>query len=338
MHPLEKIEQQLGGELQDFRKAYESALQSDDEMLSKVETYILSHRGKQLRPLLLLMSAKMCHGVNEKTIDAAVAFELLHNASLIHDDVVDDSPLRRGIPAIQTRWTNKVAILTGDYLLAKVIALTAGLRNQKLFYILADVGQTLAQGELLQLHTDRSMWITEAEYMRIIEQKTAALFAACCQAGAVSSGASMKMETALKTFGNELGLVFQMKDDLLDYSDSEDLGKPTMNDVRDGKATLPLLISIERAPKNEADEIRQLTEHLSSNTLSPEAGQTPQEAASAAEQTILSFVLRYDGIRYVQQQMEVHKRRAIEALAAFHDSSLKALMIQLLEYTITRVY
>ena len=277
--------------------------------------------------MLVILAAKLCHGVNEKTIQSAVAFELLHTASLVHDDVVDDSPLRRGVATIKKRWSNKVAVLTGDYLLSKVIELTAGLRNMKIFNIVSEIGQTLASGELLQLHANASMWISEADYFAVIEKKTASLFAACTQAGAVSSGASMKAETALRTFGNELGLVFQMKDDLLDYSDSEDAGKPTMSDVRDGKATLPLLISLARAPKAEADEIRKLAESL-----------VGSESNQAAEQTILSFVLRYDGIGYVRQQMEIHKKRAIEALSMFHDVSVKAAMIQLLEYTITRVY
>jgi len=323
---LGNIEKLLGGELVDFRRSYAHALESDNPLLKEVAAHILARRGKQLRPMLVLLAAKLCHGVNEKTLDAAVAFELLHTASLVHDDVVDDSPLRRGVETIQKRWTNKVAVLTGDYLLSKVIEITAGLRNQKIFNIVGEIGQTLASGELLQLHANRSMWISEADYYSVIEKKTASLFAACTQAGAVSSGASMRAETALRTFGMELGMIFQMKDDLLDYSDSDEAGKPTMSDIRDGKATLPLLVSLERAPKAEAEEIRRLAERLSAGEIQDE------------EQSILSFVLRYDGIRYVRQQMEVHKRRAIEALSVFHDSSVKAAMIQLLEYTIARVY
>lgn len=338
MNIVEEIEKQLGGELADFRRAYEKALKSENPLLQAVGEHLLSRRGKQLRPMLVLLAAKLCRGVNEKTIDTAVTFELLHTATLVHDDVVDDSPLRRGIPTVQARWTNKVAVLTGDYLLAKVIELTAGLRNLKLFNIVAEIGQTLAKGELLQLHVDSSMWISESDYYKVIEQKTAALFASCTQAGAVSTGASMKQETALRTYGLELGLIFQMKDDLLDYSDSDELGKPTMSDVRDGKATLPLLVSLQRAPQEEADEIKRLAEQLASDSLSVEPGKTREETASAAEQTILSFVLRYDGIRYVRQQMEVHKRRAVDALSVFHDSSLKSLLIRLLEYVITRVY
>ena len=307
--------------MSDFRHAYEQALASDHPLLQDVAAHLLAHSGKQLRPMLTILSGKLCGDVNEKTIGSAVAFELMHTASLVHDDVVDHSPLRRGVDSVQHRWTNKVAVLTGDYLLAKVIEVTAALRNLKIFNIVAEIGKTLAQGELIQLHAGESMWITEETYYRMIEKKTAMLFAACTQAGAVSAGAGGRVEGAMRTFGKELGLVFQMKDDVLDYSESGETGKPTMSDIRDGKATLPLLISLERAPKTEADSLKQLVE----------------SGSSEVEQSVLSFVLRYDGIRYVQQQMEAHKRKAIEALSVFPDSSIKAALIQLLEYTISRV-
>lgn len=317
----------ISQEFQDYELAFERALRSDNPLLNDVGEYLLQKRGKQVRPMLTILAAKLCHGSNEKTIDTAVAMEMLHTASLVHDDVVDCSPMRRGVPSVQARWNNKVAVLGGDYMLAKVIELTANLRNLKIFNIVAEMGQTLSSGELLQLHANESMWISEQQYMRVIEQKTAALFAACMQAGAVSSGATMRQESALRAFGLELGLVFQLKDDILDYSDSELLGKPTMGDIRDGKATLPLLISLERAPQKESDEIRRLAESL-----------PDQEDNRESLQTILSFVLRYDGIRYCQQQMELHKRRAIDYLSIFHNSSIKSALIQILEYTISRVY
>ena len=325
MNAIEDIQKLIGGEMEDFRRAYAAALESENPLLQEVATHLLSRRGKQLRPMLVILAAKMCHGVNEKTLDTAVAFELLHTATLIHDDVVDDSPLRRGVETVKQRWTNKVAVLTGDYLLSKVIELTAGLRNMKIFNIVAEISKTLASGELLQLHANGSMWISESDYFKVIEQKTASLFAACTQAGAVSSGASMRAETALRTFGLELGLVFQMKDDLLDYSDSEDVGKPTMSDIRDGKVTLPLLISLQRAPKAEAEEIRKLAESLSG-----------EEGTPTAEQTILSFVLRYEGVRYANARMHEHKKRAIDALSVFKDSPEKNALLALLEYAVNR--
>ena len=291
-----------------------------------VERVIILTVGKQLRPIMVLLSAKMCHGVNEKTIQTAVAMELLHTASLVHDDVVDNSPMRRGAPSVQALFGNKVAVLVGDFLLARVIEITANLRNLKILNIVANMGKTLSTGEIMQLHANASQWITEESYMRVIDQKTASLFAACTQAGGVSSGASVKQESQLRTFGREIGLIFQMKDDVLDYSEQE-IGKPTLSDIRDGKATLPLIIALNRAPQDEAAAIRSIAEQL------PFSQHLDEDL-----QRIQSFVLRYDGIRYVEQQMQAHKQKAHNALASFHQSDVKSALLQLLQYTIIRTY
>jgi len=327
VNTIDDIRLLVGGEWQDFCRVFQQTVSdSDNELLRDVADHLLLRQGKQLRPLLVLLCAKLCGGVNEKTILTASAMEMLHTASLVHDDVVDNSPLRRGLPSVQARWTNKVAVLSGDYLLAKAIETTARIRNQKVLNIVANMCEELASGELLQLHLKTGMWISEKDYYKMIGQKTAALFAACTHAGAVSAGASSRQETALRTYGRELGMVFQMKDDLLDWFETEDLGKPTMSDIRDGKATLALLVSLQRAPKHEADEIRRLAESLNG-----------AEPNTETEQALTSFVLRYDGIGYVRQQMELRKRRAIEALSVFHDSSVKAALIRILEFTISRV-
>lgn len=321
-----EIRKPIEAEFAQFEQAFKDALRTDNPLLQDVFAHVLQNCGKQLRPILVLLSAKLCHGVSDKTIQTAVALELLHTASLIHDDVVDDSPTRRGAPSVHARWNNKVAVLVGDFLLAKVIAITANLRNLKILNIVAEMGRTLSSGELLQLHAQRSMWITEEDYMRVIEQKTAALFAACTQAGAASSGATMKQETALERFGRELGLIFQIKDDVLDYSEQE-IGKPTLSDVRDGKATLPLICALNRAPKAEAEKIRLMAEALPNSTEQEEDLQVVQ-----------SFVLKYDGIRYATKQMEAHKEKAAEALASFHSSPVRSALTQLLQYTIIRSY
>jgi len=312
-----------------FEKSFERALQCDQPILKEVLQYLLTKRGKQLRPLLVLLSAKLCKGVTDKTISTAVALELLHTSSLIHDDVVDSSPIRRGSEAVHIRWTNKVAVLVGDFILARVIELIASVRNAKILNIIATLGSALSSGELLQLHANATMWITEEQYYRVIEQKTAFLFAACTEAGGESSGATMRQVSALREFGLHLGMCFQLKDDVLDYSDSDEIGKPTMGDIRDGKATLPLLIALSRAPKMEAESIRQLAEQLSHNA--------PHIDIYEAEQEIKSFVMRYDGIRYAYQQMQHHKQKAVEALDAFHDSTIKQSLLSLLDYSINRL-
>ncbi len=320
----------IRSEWEQFTPLFEQTLRSDNPLLGKALDYVLSKRGKQLRPQLVLLAAKMCHGVTGKTLQMAVALELLHTATLIHDDVVDDSPMRRGNDALQVRWSNKVAILVGDYMLSRVIDLVANLRNTRMLAVVSKIGNTLASGELLQIHASGSMWISEEQYYKVIEQKTAALFAACMEAGAESSGGSMRQTTALRTFGHHLGMCFQLKDDIFDYSDNEDLGKPTMNDIRDSKVTLPLLIAMLRAPQQEAEQIRNIAEAL--------AGKAEGINTMEAEQEIKSFVMRYEGVRYTEKQMQLHREKAISALECFHDSETKKSLIGLLDYAINRVH
>ncbi len=301
-------------------------MQSDNPLLAEVLDYIRAKSGKQLRPLLVLLSAEISRGVTDKSILVAVALELLHTASLVHDDVVDSSPTRRGAKAVHAKWNNKVAVLVGDYMLAKVIGITAEIRNTPILNIVAQLGRDLSSGEIMQLHANSTMWIDEAQYFRIIDRKTAQLFAACTEAGAESCLATMRQTTALREYGRHLGLCFQLKDDIFDYSDAEDLGKPTMNDIRDGKATLPLIVSLKRAPKDEAERIRQLAEDLNNGIVD----------TFDAEQEIKSFVLRYDGVRYATARMHEHKKSAGEALSVFRDSPSKKALLALLEYAVNR--
>lgn len=330
MDTIQEIRRPIQQEFRQYEQLFAQVLQSDNKLLSEVLDYIHSKRGKQLRPILVMLSAAVCRGITDKTLQTAVALELMHTASLIHDDVVDDSPLRRGSEAVHTQWTNKIAVLVGDYILAKVIELLSDVRNATILNTVAEMGKSLSSGELLQLHSGQSMWISEQQYMDVIEQKTACLFSACCAAGAASSGATMRWQTALKRFGLELGLCFQLKDDVLDYSDIEDIGKPTMSDISDGKVTLPLIISMQRAAKDEADNIRVLAEGLAQKASFVDALQATEE--------IKSFVLRYDGIRYAHQQMQKHRNLALEALAVFPNNRYKTSLATLLDYAINRVY
>ena len=317
----------IQNEFQQFEQTFESVFRNDLPMLDEVLHYIHTKRGKQLRPQLVLLSAALCRGITGKTIHTAVALELLHTASLVHDDVVDSSPMRRGAKAVQEVWGNKIAILVGDYMLSEVIAIINTIRNLKILHIVADMGASLSMGELLQLHSGNSMWITEKQYFEIIEHKTACLFSACTEAGAESSGGTQRQVSALREFGRLLGICFQIKDDVFDFSDSEDLGKPTMNDICDGKVTLPLIVALSRAPREEAEEIRTLAESL-----------TKKEAKNVndTEQTIKSFVLRYDGIGYATRQMQRLRKQAIEVLSIFPDSSRKDSLMALLDYAINR--
>ena len=330
MANISEIRVPVEAEWRHYEKMLRDSLHAEDGVQQKVLDYILSQRGKQLRPLVVLLSAQICNPATDKTHRSAVALELLHNASLVHDDVVDNSATRRGKPAIHTQWTNKVAVLMGDYILAKVISLVAEVRNIRILEIVSALGQSLSSGEMLQLHYGSSMWIDEAQYLRIIDRKTAQLFQACAEAGAESAGCTQRQRTALKKYGQLLGLCFQIKDDIFDYSDLEEIGKPTMSDLRDGKVTLPLIEALRRAPKEEAEVIKTKGEKLVAKDFSPE------EEMRVLEE-IKAFVLRFRGDEYAVQQMLEYKKQATDALLVFRDSAEKRSLIALLDYAINRV-
>ena len=330
MNTLLEIRKPIEEPFQAFEKLFEESLKSDNPLLSNVLGYVAAKRGKQLRPILVLLAAQMCNKITDKTLNAAVALELLHTASLVHDDVVDASPTRRGAESVQAHWNNKVAVLGGDYMLSKTISLIAELRHGRILEIVAQLGRSLASGELLQLHANETMWIGEEQYYKVIEQKTAKLFEACMEAGAESAGCTMRQRTALKEYGRLFGLCFQIKDDIFDFSDSEELGKPTMNDLQDGKVTLPLIIALQRAPQAESDHIRALGEAL--------ANHDPHINTNKAEQEIKSFVMCYQGVQYANVQMQTLKKKAAETLMIFRDSKTKESLLRLFDYAINRLH
>lgn len=313
-----------------YERLLNESMQADEKLQQTVLSYIAARSGKQLRPLLVLLSAQMCNPITDKTLRAAVALEMLHNASLVHDDVVDSSDMRRGAPAVHSQWTNKVAVLAGDYMLSKVIGLIAEVRNIRILEIVSALGRSLSSGEMLQLHVGQSMWIDEQQYMQVISQKTAQLFQACAEAGAESAGCTPRQRTALREYGRLLGLCFQIKDDIFDYSDLEELGKPTMSDLRDGKVTLPLIIALQRAPQPEAKAIMAQGERLLTEDC-------PQNEVTRILEEIKSFVLRFHGDDYAVQKMLTLKKQATEALNVFRDSEEKRSLLALLDYAINRV-
>lgn len=329
MASLSDIRRPIEAEWKQYERIMETSLRADNKLQQEVLAYVGSRRGKQLRPLLVLLSAQICNPVTDKTHRAAVALELLHTASLVHDDVVDSSDMRRGAAAVHVKWTNKVAVLIGDYMLAKVIGLTAEVRNIRILEIVANLGKSLSSGEMVQLHVGQSMWIDEERYFQVIEQKTAQLFQACAEAGAESAGCTQRQRAALREYGRLLGLCFQIKDDIFDYSDLEEIGKPTMSDLRDGKVTLPLIEALRRAPQEEAEHIREIGEMLAAHSETIETEKALQE--------VKSFVLRFKGDEYAVRQMLNYKKQATEALKVFRDSEEKKSLLALLDYAINRV-
>ena len=330
MASLEDIRRPIEAEWKHYEHIMESSLRAENKLQQEVLRYIGSRRGKQLRPLLTLLAAQICNPVTDKTHRSAVALELLHTASLVHDDVVDSSDTRRGMASVHTKWTNKVAVLIGDYMLAKVIGLVAEVRNIRILEIVSQLGKSLSSGEMVQLHVGQSMWIDEEQYNKVIEQKTAQLFQACAEAGAESAGCTQRQRAALREYGRLLGLCFQIKDDIFDYSDLEDIGKPTMSDLRDGKVTLPLIEALRRAPQDEAEEIKAKGERIVANGFSPE------EETRVLEE-IKAFVMRFRGDEYAVQQMLAYKKQATEALGVFRDCDEKRSLIGLLDYAINRI-
>ena len=327
---MDKFRSVIQTEFRQFEEVFAAILKSDNPLLNEVLDYVYAKRGKQLRPILVLLSAGLCRGITSKTIQSAVSLELMHTASLMHDDVVDDTPMRRGAKATHEIWSNKIAILVGDFMLAKAIELLSTVRNTSILGIVSEMCASLTSGELLQLHSGESMWISEDQYLQVIKHKTAHLFSACSEAGAVSTGATNRQQTAMRQFGMYLGLCFQLKDDVFDYSDLEDLGKPTMNDLRDGKATIPIIKSLQRAPKEEAEQMKEIAEAL--------ANKLPHIDVFEAEQEIRSFVLRYDGIRYAYQLMDKYRKKAVDALSIFPENKYKESLISLLDYAIQRMH
>jgi len=330
MASLKDIREPIEAAWQRYERLMQECMQSDERIQKSVLSYIASRTGKQLRPLIVLLCAKICNPITDKTLRAAVALEMLHNASLVHDDVVDNSDTRRGKPAVHTQWSNKVAILTGDYMLAKVIGLVAEVRNIRILEIVSRLGQSLSSGEMLQLHIGQTMWIDEERYIRVIDQKTAQLFQACAEAGAESAGCTPRQRKALSEYGRLLGLCFQIKDDIFDYSDLEEIGKPTMSDLRDGKVTLPLIEALRRAPEEEAAHIRAIGEQIGGLETNSDEGVRLMEEIKA-------FVLRFHGDEYAVQKMLAYKKQATEALSVFRDSDVRKSLLHLLDYSINRV-
>ncbi len=329
MASINDIRRPIEAEWKRYEHLISESLTADNQLQQEVLRYIASRSGKQLRPLVVMLCAQICQGITDKTLHAAAALEMLHNASLVHDDVVDSSDTRRGMPAVHCQWSNKIAILSGDYMLAKVIGLVAEVRNIRILEIISELGRSLSSGELVQLHIGQSMWITEEQYYHIIEQKTAHLFQACAEAGAESAGGTQRQRNALREYGRLLGLCFQIKDDIFDYSDLEEIGKPTMSDLLDGKVTLPLIIALQRASRPEAEHIRTMGEQLASHHQGFEAAEALQE--------IKSFVLRFRGDEYAVQKMREYKKQAVEALNVFRESIEKNSLVSLLDYAINRV-
>lgn len=321
---IETIKRTILSEMQLFEKTFVESLSTDNPLLLSVNDYVLQKSGKQLRPMLVILAAKMCGEVNQTTLDGALSLELLHTASLIHDDVVDDTLERRGKPSVNARWTNKIAILSGDYILSKSLGCAARTNNLPILKAMANIGMQLSDGELLQLINAKFSETAEANYLTIIRKKTALLFATCTEVGGLSVEADEDALEHLRNFGEYLGICFQIKDDIFDYSENIQIGKPTGNDIRDGKVTLPLIYAVLNSTGTEKEQVLTwlatkdfTTENIHAITL---------------------FTHKNGGVSYALAQMEAFKNKAIEELNGFADSDVKKSLILCAEYAASRDY
>ena len=324
MNFIETIKRSILTEMQLFGKTFADALSTDNPMLETVNEYVLQKSGKQLRPMIAVLSAKLCGEVNQFTIDSALSLELLHTASLIHDDVVDDTLERRGKPSVNARWTNKIAILSGDYILSKSLSCAVRTNNLAILKAIANIGMQLSDGELLQLVNSSITAASEENYYTIIRKKTALLFSTCTEVGGLSVNASEESLAHLRNFGEYLGISFQIKDDIFDYSTDIQIGKPTGNDIRDGKVTLPLIYGLLNTVGAERDQVLSWIENKDF---------TPENI-----QAITEFSHNSGGVKYAIAQMEAFKNKAIEELNSFADSDVKQSLILCAEYAVNREF
>jgi octaprenyl-diphosphate synthase len=309
-------------ELEEYNATFRSIMSSNIKLIDTVAKYVVRHKGKNVRPLLVIMSAKLVGEPTPNTYIVASIVELLHSASLIHDDVVDDANIRRGFPSINAVWKNKVAVLMGDYLLSKCLIGATKTGQLEIFNLLSDTAKRLAKGELLQIERSRKLNITETDYFQVISDKTAALISAAAELGARSSSTNSGDHEQLRMFGEYLGISFQIKDDLIDYLGSQKLvGKPVGNDLKEKKLTLPLIHAFKHAS---AKEVKAVKKTLKRGAKSKDINQ------------ILKFVNEYKGIEYAIGKQDEYAQKAKDSLSIYPDSATKESLLQFVDYITQR--
>ena len=289
MDYLSIIKQPIASDLSDFIALFEQALSHEDGMLGSALSHIRQRGGKRMRPILMLLMAKNYGAVSQVTQHSAVGLELLHTASLVHDDVVDESGERRGQASVNATYNNKVAVLVGDYILSTALLHVSFTDNQGIVQELSELGRTLAAGEILQLSNIQNQQISEDVYYQVIQQKTAALFQSCAAIGALSAGATVEDVKKAGEFGRNLGIMFQIRDDIFDYFDSKEIGKPTGNDMTEGKLTLPVIYALNNT---DFDSMQTLAKKVKAGTINPD------EIA-----VLVEFTKQQGGIEYAEQKM-----------------------------------
>ena len=323
MYTIKEIRAPIETEMKRFTGYFNTTMKSKVFLLNVITNYILRRKGKQMRPMFVFLSAKLSGDINESSFTAASFIELLHTATLVHDDVVDESFERRGFFSVNALWKSKVAVLLGDFLLAKGLLLAVENKEYELLEIVSDAVKEMSEGELLQIQKSRKLNISEDEYFEVIRKKTAALIAACCASGAKSVTDDTDTISKMKQFGEYIGIAFQIKDDLFDYEKKGALGKPTGNDIKEKKLTLPLIYSLENTSFGQKTSILRLIRHHNKNS---------QKVGD-----VIRFVKETGGIDYSVKKMNEYKNKALDILNQFPESEPRLSLHKLALYTTSRV-
>lgn len=324
MDQLSLIKRPIEVEFETFRTLFQESLTHTDGLLAEVLTHIRQRMGKGMRPILMMLVAKNYSEVTQVTQHSAIGLELLHTASLVHDDVVDESGERRGQPSVNATYNNKVSVLVGDYILSTALLHVSYTGNQRIVESLAQLGRTLASGEILQLSNIRNQEISEDVYYQVIKQKTAALFEACAAIGALSGGASEDAVKKAGQFGQNIGIIFQIRDDIFDYFDSKDIGKPTGNDMTEGKLTLPIIYALNKSPY---ESMMNLARKVKAGTINAD------EIA-----VLVEFTKQQGGIEYAEQAMLDYRAKAQEYVATIKKAEICDALTAYLDYVMQRNY
>lgn len=322
MEQMKKIQEFLSVDLERLNSVIRDTLRTPNRMMDTIVNHYLETKGKQIRPILVILSARMFGGAGDDVILAGAALEMLHNASLIHDDIVDETMLRRGVATINARMGNHIAVLVGDYFVSN--ALAAGIKTGDIRVIkaLSELGKELSLGEIDQICNAREHTLEEVSYFGMIRQKTASLFMNCVRMGAELGGAPEAELKLLTRYAELLGLCFQIRDDIFDYFEDAEIGKPTGNDLREGKVTLPLLYSLRTAPETESREMRELLQ----------GGELSKDEI----ERLISFAHRHGGIEYAYDCMRKMQKEAEAILSSFPDSESKKAFGDIFDYIIER--
>lgn len=318
---LDAIRAPVQEELDEFRQYFREAMRSDHMLLDKITQYVLRQKGKRIRPVLVLLSARVCGGIADTSYRAAALVELLHTATLVHDDVVDDAEERRGVFSINALWKNKIAVLLGDFLLSRGLLLSLDHRDYEVLHTLSDAVRRMSEGELLQIEKSRLLDIDEDTYFRIIGDKTASLISACTKSGAVSATEEESRIEQMHAFGEALGLAFQIRDDLFDFG-VQDAGKPVGIDLQEKKMTLPLIVALRRADRSDRRRIMKIVQK--------------DEKSREDLRTVTRFVTTNHGIAYAREAMQSQADMALQHLMGLPPSPARDALAGLTRFTIER--